>query len=73
MALALNNLKRVDMPVTKPTKINEVYGEKGWLEWLKDADCCFEQILEVVPSTVGAVWPLISHLSNHSSKTNKKC
>ena len=32
---------------------------------------CSEQILEVAPNKIAAVWPLTFHLTNHPSKTNK--
>ena len=37
----------------------------------KNVACCFEQILEATPEKTASVWPLVSYLTNHPSKTNK--
>ena len=34
--------------------------EKARWELLKDAVCCFEQILESVPNETASIWPLTS-------------
>ena len=52
---------------------NEMPGEKARLEIYKGAACCFEQILGTALYKTAVVWPLISHLTNHSNKTSKTC
>ena len=46
-----------------------------WLQLgrIKDASCCFEQILEVAPYKTAVVQSPISHLINYSSKMDKTC
>ena len=48
---------------------NETHGEKARWELLKNATYCFEHILETSSYKTAIVWPLISHLINHPSKT----
>ena len=45
-------------------------GEKARWELLKNAACCFEQILEAASYKTAAVWPLTFYLTNHPRKTN---
>ena len=45
--------------------------EKVRWEFHKNATCCLEQILEPTYHKTASVWPPASHLTNHSSKTNK--
>ena len=45
---------------------NKTPREKARWELHKDAACCFEQLLEAAPHITAAVWPLTSHLTNHS-------
>ena len=68
MALALNNLKRVDMPLNKETKPNNLWRhymdadkthrEKARRELHKNAMSYIEQILEATPHEKNS----ISHL-----------
>ena len=48
-----------------------MHGEKARWELHKNATSAFEQILEAAPYETAVVRPLVSHLSNHTSKTNK--
>ena len=50
-----------------------MHGEKARWKLHKNATCYFQQILEATPNKAAAVWPLTSHLTSHSSKTNKTC
>ena len=56
-----------------------LYGCTNWtlmkyLKKMRDGNYpCFKQILEAVPYKTAAVQPLTSHLTNHPSKTSKKC
>ena len=47
--------------------------EQAWWKLLKDAAFCFEQIQEATSCWAATLRPLISHLINHRSKTNKTC
>ena len=55
------------------TWTNKMLGEKARQELNKDATCCIQQILKAAPYKTKAVWPLISHLPNHTSKASKTC
>ena len=45
--------------------------EKAWWELCKDAAACsFEQILAAAPNKTAVARPLVSHLTNYSSKTS---
>ena len=50
-----------------------MHREKAKWKLSKNAMCCFEQILEVIPHKTADVWPLTPppHLTSHPSKTNK--
>ena len=82
MALALNNLKRVDMPLNKETKpnqtnstawiyhmdANETYGEKAWRELHKDSASSIEWIQEAISHETTSVRPPTSYLKNHKKR-----
>ena len=48
-------------------------GKKTREEQLKNAACCFEQILEAALYKTESAQPLTSYLTNPRSKTNKTC
>ena len=52
---------------------NKVLSEKTRWKLHNNAACYSEQILEAAPHKMAAVRALASHLTNHSSKTNKTC
>ena len=56
----------VDVPLECKT-----HGEKTLKELYKNFMSCYEQILEAASNKTAAKWPLISHLRNYTSKTNK--
>ena len=51
----------------------ETSGEKAKLELHKVTTCYFQQIFEAAAFKTAVIQPLISHLTNHPSKTNNKC
>ena len=52
---------------------SKVFGKKARWKLHKDAMCYFEQILKKAPHKIAVIWPLVSHLINHSSKISKTC
>ena len=56
-----------------PHDATEIHKEKARLERLKNAMCCFEQILEAKLVKPAIVRPLTSNLTSHPSKLNKTC
>ena len=46
---------------------------KTWYKLQTDTACCFQSILEAAPHKTATAWPLVSYLTNHSSKTNTTC
>ena len=47
----------------------KMHRERAWREFHNDTTCCLEQILEATPSKIVTVWPLTSHIIDHSNKT----
>ena len=52
---------------------NETSGEKAGWEPHEYAACYFEQILEIALHETATIRPLTSHLTNHTSISNKTC
>ena len=52
---------------------NETLGEKAICKLLKNTTYCLTLIQEAAPYKTAAVQPLISYLTNHLIKTNKRC
>ena len=52
---------------------DKTYKEKAKREQQKNSTSNIEQILEETPHETTDIWPLTSHLKNHTNETNKLC